>query len=86
MQIISSPLFGSHIPFARAKEFEATIAHPERVAYRTVSAGADCDKVYMRYPTRAALLQAIYKTGQRGLGTPVLHELVQCPHGVRAHC
>ena len=81
---LKSPLFGSRVPFGRAREFESTFAHPERVAYEIT--GANGDNVYREYPTRRAMLDAVHKNEQRTYGTPTMRELVKCPHGVHLHC
>jgi len=81
---LKSPLFGARVPFGRAREFESTFAHPERVAYEIV--GTDGDNTYREYPTRAAMLDAVHKHDQRTYGPPRMRELVPCPHGVHLHC
>ena len=79
---LKSPLFGTRIPYGRAREFEATIAHPERVAYEIV--GADGDNMYREYPSRREALDAIWRSEQSGRTT--MRELVKCPHGAHLHC
>jgi len=81
---LKSPLFGSRVPFGRAREFEATLPHPERTAYEIV--GPDGDNTYREYPSRRAMLDAIHRAEQRSAGRGTIRELVKCPHGVHLHC
>ena len=84
VKTLKSPLFGSHIPHGRAREFEDTIAHPECVAYEI--AGMYGEHVYREYPSRKAALDAVWRAEQSLQGRITTHLLVKCPHGVRFHC